>query len=449
MDEQAMERRTSMVGAEAGELDALKAMHIVANTSLPEEEEDTTDPEIEAALPVRKRSGGNRSSPRSNPKTPEPCPTHDTAGLIDNSADAGTDDDDDDDDIRAVVAANNAVSRPATRAEARIAVSPDPSDMPLGPTDEEYRDFRPLNTIFAASLSCIASFLMICAVFIVPGICGADRGHALGYGPKEDGPEDPNKPPTIDPMPSPSTTEEICPVRPFSLLIYCHAAYWLLHLFIDPYLKTAHKKNRMQGYLLFYMDTKNMRRAPFYAVSVGNFALLVADVVLNDFCHAHPASCDLHGRFTRVDWLRGLITVEAMAILCLFGFYIRKIQIFNRGKFKPDVMRPEIMHGLGVSLVLKFPRPEEESTEEEETHRAGLNLARDELRRLEMLSEMTHVFGNDWKEEDTQVRMMQAELIAFLIRQIKRKNRKVVTLTHHLARFTDDVQGLVAQGIEF
>ena len=29
---------------------------------------------------------------------------------------------------------------------------------------------------------------------------------------------------------------------------------------------------------------------------------------------------------------------------------------------------------------------------------------------------------------------MQAEMIAFLIRQIRRKNRKVVTLTHHLAR---------------
>jgi len=272
-------------------------------------------------------------------------------------------------------------------------------------------------------------------------MCGADHGHGVSYGPGDD--------PSPGPTPTPAAdSEDICPVRPFSLLIYCHAVYWLVHLFVDPYLKTAHKHNRIQGYLLFYMDTKNIRRAPFYAVSLGNCALLLADVVLNDFCHAYPGSC-VHGRFSRVDWLRGLITVEAMAIMCLFGFYIRKVQIFNRGKFKPDVMRPEIMHGLGVSLVLKFPGPDEESTEEEETHRAGLNMARDELRRLEMLSEMTHVFGNDWKEEDTQVRMMQAELIAFLIRQVKRKNRKVVTLTHHLARFTDDVQGLVSQGIEY
>ena len=88
-------------------------------------------------------------------------------------------------------------------------------------------------------------------------------------------------------------------------------------------------------------------------------------------------------------------------------------------------------------------------------------------------SEMSHVFGNTYKEEDgevsptsvitkcykllliphifllIQVRMMQAELIAFLIRQIRRKNRKVITLTHHLARFTEDVQGLVGQGIDY
>lgn len=272
---------------------------------------------------------------------------------------------------------------------------------------------------------------MICAVFIVPGFC-VPKNKFLVAGQWEHGDD-----------------KELCPVQPFSLLIYCHAAYWLLHLIIDPYLKRQHKSNRMQGYLLFYLDTKNIRRAPFYAVSVGNFLLLVVDVILNDFCHAYPGSCHTSSRFNKVDWLRGLITVEAMAIMSLFGFYIRKVLLFNRMKAKPDVMRPEIMHGLGCSLVLKFPAYDErETTEEEETHVAGLN--RREIRRMRICqSEMSHVFGNNYKEEDGEVRMMQAELIAFLIRQIRRKNRKVITLTHHLARFTEDVQGLVGQGIDY
>jgi len=301
--------------------------------------------------------------------------------------------------------------------------------------DEVYKDFKPVKTIFPASLSVIASFMMICAVFMVPGFCLPKNVHSSVHEGKWESGEEGRK--------------DICPVRPFSLLIYCHAAYWLLHLIIDPYLKRQHKSNRMQGYLLFYLDTKNMRRAPFYAVSVGNFLLLVVDVILNDYCHAYPDSCAAGSRFNKVDWLRGLITVEAMAIMSLFGFYIRKVMLFNRMKAKPDVMRPEIMHGLGTSLVLKFPEMNErETTEEEETHIAGIN--RRELRRIRVAqAEMMHVFGNNYKEEDTEVRMMQAELIAFLIRQIRRKNRKVVTLTHHLARFTEDVQGLVGQGIDY
>ena len=50
---------------------------------------------------------------------------------------------------------------------------------------------------------------------------------------------------------------------------------------------SQHKSNRMQGYLLFYLDTKNIRRAPFYAVSIGNFVLLLVDVILNDYCYAY------------------------------------------------------------------------------------------------------------------------------------------------------------------
>lgn len=298
--------------------------------------------------------------------------------------------------------------------------------------NEVYKDFKPVRTIFPASLSIFASFIMICAVFIVPGFC-VPNPKFVGGGDEWEHGED----------------KDLCPVQPFSLLIYCHAAYWLLHLIIDPFLKRQHKSNRMQGYLLFYLDTKNIRRAPFYAVSVGNFLLLVVDVILNDFCHAYPSSCHTSARFNKVDWLRGLITVEAMAIMSLFGFYIRKVLLFNRMKAKPDVMRPEIMHGLGCSLVLKFPAYDErETTEEEETHVAGLN--RREIRRMRLCaSEMAYVFGTTYKEEDSEVRMMQAELIAFLIRQIRRKNRKVITLTHHLARFTEDVQGLVGQGIDY
>ena len=91
-------------------------------------------------------------------------------------------------------------------------------------------------TIPATTFSILASLAMILAVFIVPQFCVPN--------PKGD---------TSDHSP------DLCPVHPFSLLIYCHTGYWLLHFVIDIYLKKCHKTNRLQGYLLFYRDTKNSR----------------------------------------------------------------------------------------------------------------------------------------------------------------------------------------------
>ena len=54
--------------------------------------------------------------------------------------------------------------------------------------------------------------------------------------------------------------------------------------------------------------------------------------------------------------------------------------------------------------------------------------------------EMSHLFGNSYKEEDSSLRQMQAELIDFLGRQVMRKNRKIVTLTCHLAGSLIDLQ---------
>ena len=67
----------------------------------------------------------------------------------------------------------------------------------------------------------------------------------------------------------PVPTKDLCLLKPFYLLIVCHAVYWLLHLIIDKFLQRQHKAIRMRGYLMFYLDTRNIRQAPFFAVSVG------------------------------------------------------------------------------------------------------------------------------------------------------------------------------------
>ena len=83
---------------------------------------------------------------------------------------------------------------------------------------------------------------------------------------------------------------DLCPLQPFSILVYTHVGHWVVHLIVDQYLKHAHKKSRMDGYIDFYLLTKNTRRVPFYLVSVGNALLLVTVTALADYCEHNSCS---------------------------------------------------------------------------------------------------------------------------------------------------------------
>jgi len=125
----------------------------------------------------------------------------------------------------------------------------------------------------------------------------------------------------------------------FSLLIYAHTGHWVSFLAIDRFLFKHHHNSRQQGYLDFYVRTKNLRRAPFYILSVGNALLMMAVVILNDFCDS-SYFC-LH-TFTKVDYLRGLITLESLVVLCLAFRYIYVLNIFHSSRQPPDVLRGEL-----------------------------------------------------------------------------------------------------------
>ena len=53
----------------------------------------------------------------------------------------------------------------------------------------------------------------------------------------------------------PAEANNVCPIEPFSILIYVHVTYWVLHLLGDQILKQAHKDKRLQGYTEFYLET--------------------------------------------------------------------------------------------------------------------------------------------------------------------------------------------------
>lgn len=83
------------------------------------------------------------------------------------------------------------------------------------------------------------------------------------------------------------------------------SAHWAAFLIIDQFLHHHHHKSRLQvspssillsptptqGYLDFYIRTKNIRRAPFYILSVGNATLMIVVMILHDLCDSGGSGC--------------------------------------------------------------------------------------------------------------------------------------------------------------
>ena len=50
-----------------------------------------------------------------------------------------------------------------------------------------------------------------------------------------------------------------------------------------------------------------------------------------------------------MDYLRGLITLESMVVICLVVSYIILLVEFNKGQFPPDVLRDDINNSIMLS----------------------------------------------------------------------------------------------------
>ena len=77
--------------------------------------------------------------------------------------------------------------------------------------------------------------------------------------------------------------------------------------------------------LLFFLQ-KNVRRAPFYLVSVGNALILATSTVLHDYCDKFVYTSN---KFTNIDFLRGIITVECIFVMFMWFYYSRQVSQGN------------------------------------------------------------------------------------------------------------------------
>jgi hypothetical protein len=242
-----------------------------------------------------------------------------------------------------------------------IQVVPDEEEL-IG--DDERPRFYKVPTLPAAILQIVLCAAQIVLVFLLPSLYDHNSKHPASFG-------------------------------SFSLLIYTHSAHWAAFLIIDQFLHHHHHKSRLQGYLDFYIRTKNIRRAPFYILSVGNAVLMIVVMILHDLCDSGKGCSHT---FTKVDYLRGLITLESMVVVCLVVSYIYILSEHNKKALLPDVLREEF-----TSAVLP-------------------NLPRNDI------------VGSQGPDQLSEVMERQAEMIRYLHEHTESLCRKIQVLTTQLSQ---------------
>ncbi|XP_078000377.1 transmembrane protein 192-like [Glandiceps talaboti] len=126
----------------------------------------------------------------------------------------------------------------------------------------------------------------------------------------------------------------------FSLLIYIHAAVWLIVLIIDRYIKYHHHNFRKRGYLEFCRQTKNIRRVPLAVISAGTVVLLVVVTVVFNLKLDKKSTA-----LEPVNYMEMLITLEFLVALPCILIYMNQVMKFNKTKSVPDVEQDDMMSG--------------------------------------------------------------------------------------------------------
>ncbi|XP_054262416.1 transmembrane protein 192-like [Macrosteles quadrilineatus] len=128
--------------------------------------------------------------------------------------------------------------------------------------------------------------------------------------------------------------------EPLYFILYCHAALWILVLFLDHGLKWHHNKLRLEGYLKAYEQMTKIGSLPFYIVSFGNAVLLVMVTVYQQMNLTLEKVCGSH--WDSPGWVAlMLISVEFIFLSYFLIVYLVNVKKFNSAKAPPDVTSPD------------------------------------------------------------------------------------------------------------
>uniref|UniRef100_T1J9J8 Transmembrane protein 192 n=1 Tax=Strigamia maritima TaxID=126957 RepID=T1J9J8_STRMM len=126
-----------------------------------------------------------------------------------------------------------------------------------------------------------------------------------------------------------------------SVLIYSRFILWCLMLIFARYVHCQHSKFRRNGYLDFYLQTHFVRQVPVFAITAGNSILMVAIVLMADYCGESFPMCQAHVYLKPQHYIQMISSLELTISLPAFILYLIKTLQFNKRALGPDVEQNE------------------------------------------------------------------------------------------------------------
>ncbi|XP_076373768.1 transmembrane protein 192-like [Tachypleus tridentatus] len=190
-----------------------------------------------------------------------------------------------------------------------IAAASDSDEVPVLSTSQEPPDHAPHQaySILITILQLLSVVALVAMSFFLPGIC---------------------------------TSEDLCGVEPYFLLIYCHVVLWFFCFLGDLYLQYYHNVLYCFGHIHFYQATKFLRRIVVYVYSAGNSVLLVVVTVVQDKC-PNLSNCIMFLSLKPIHFIQILVSIEAVvASVCLVQYLVITLK-FLKGTKASDIQQQE------------------------------------------------------------------------------------------------------------
>ncbi|XP_064471836.1 transmembrane protein 192-like isoform X1 [Ornithodoros turicata] len=137
------------------------------------------------------------------------------------------------------------------------------------------------------------------------------------------------------------TAPDRSPDDAYSILQYCHVCIWAIMIITNQYLHREHNILNCSGYIRFYQKTKKMRKATMFIFSSGCVLLLIAAVVIDNYCPKRDTCSPLSLR--PVNYLHIVFALEAVSAVPIIVVYLAMTLNFHRNKFKQDTQHDEVL----------------------------------------------------------------------------------------------------------